>query len=108
MSILSHIGIRNVYVYNIIATLAGCCMNNSLNSFSQDRVPLQPKPVKTSFEFKTKTLDDNQFYIGICLLITMIVCVNPFGFMCAVPGLYYAHKVSADITLYPQRSLAWV
>jgi len=57
----------------------------------------QPKPrlpVKTSFKFDVNTLDNNHFYIAICLLICVIVCFNPLGLTCTIPALVFAWKAA--------------
>ena len=66
--------------------------------------PISPHAVKTSFKFDTKSMCENQFYVAICLLICVIVCINPLGLTCTIPALIYAHKVCGLNTVTSSRA----
>ena len=61
---------------------------------------MQKKPLKTSKTFDTKTLDDNQYYISICLCITLIALCNPFALICCIPAFHFASKVKKKANIY--------
>ncbi len=58
--------------------------------------PPPPKRVKTSLKFDAKTVDDNQYYLSICLFILVCVFCNPIPLLCAIPGFLAAKTVSSS------------
>ena len=70
-------------------------LNSASVVFSTYRlfIMFMQQPIKTSRKFDTKTLGDNQYYLSICLLITICICLNPLALICAITAFKYAHKV---------------
>lgn len=63
----------------------------------QQQTQEQPrKPIKTSKKFDTKTVDDNQYYISICLCIVLTLVCNPFAIICCIPAFYYGSKAAEE------------
>ena len=58
-----------------------CSYSDSANK------PHPDPPIKTSFKFDLNALGDHQFYLAVCLLICVFVCINRMALTCVMSYL---------------------